>query len=776
MPDKIKSEQKEFTAMLQKAFKSGGGARKLLARLRDIMAGSGSAEDRLNKIVSLIAADMQAEVCSCYVMRQGGILELFATVGLRQEAVHKTRLRIDEGIVGEIAARALPIALSNAKSHPSFAYRPETGEDEFNSIMGVPLLRGGKVRGVVVVQNIEKRHYSEYEVEMLETIAMILAELVSGGSLMLPEEAGNSEGNFGLVPSHIQGQILNKGLAFGNAVLHRPQIMITEMVAEETDEELIRLDDSIVRMHRSLDKMLADNKASGIGGEHHEILETYKMFAEDRGWIGRIREAINTGLTAEAAVARVQDENRARLSQVSDHYLRDRLYDLEDLTNRLLYFLAGEDLSANKAHLPDDAIIVARNMGPADLLEYNRNKIKGLVLEEGSGSSHVAIVARALNIPVISGIIDAMSRIKALDEVIIDGDHGQIMIRPSEDIIEAYRENIRVKDMRELLFRGVKKLPARTMDGVDIEVLINAGLQIDMQQLHNYGAVGVGLYRTEIPFMMSNNFPSVNQQMKIYRDILELSGGKPVAFRTLDIGGDKALPYMPSRNEENPALGWRAIRMGLDRPALLKKQLRALVRAAAGYELRVTFPMISQVWEFKQAKIWLLDECERAKKEGFEPPIDVKAGAMIEVPSILWQMPELLEVTDYISLGSNDLAQYFYAADRGDIEISQRFDSLSIAFLRALAALSNEAKAAKVPLSVCGEMASRPIDALALLALGYRSLSVSPHAVGRVKTMICSLDLARLQNYVSQSLKGRDRNIRSLLDAYARDHDVVLDD
>jgi len=748
------------------------GTRLLLRRLRDVMAGGGTAQDRLNKIVSIVAADMVAEVCSAYVMRPGEVLELFATKGLKPEAVHKTRLRVGEGIVGDIAAHARPFALAEAQSHPNFAYRPETGEEIYHSLMGVPVLRGGRVLGVLVVQNRTPRHYTDEEVEALETIATVLAELVASGELVAPDELQPTEG-IGLLPVRLEGVALNGGLALGLAVLHEPRILLRQMVAEDPRQEMERFRGAVEAMQSALDDMLESSDFAD-GGEHRDILETYRMFAEDRGWLGRIGEIINTGLTAEAAVQKVKDDTRARMDQIVDPYIRERLLDLEDLANRLIRHLMGDASPAVAEQLPDDVILVARDMGPAELLDYDRRRLRGLVLEEGSTTSHVAIVARALDIPVLGQVAGLFRRVEPKDPLILDGDNGQVFVRPSDDIRQVFAESVRVRAQRRAAFAATRDLPAVTRDGVPISLNINAGLLIDMPHLQDSGADGVGLYRTEIPFMIRDEFPDVAQQAELYRKVMDQAGERAVVFRTLDVGGDKVLPYWRGGTEENPAMGWRAIRIGLDRPMMLRQQLRALIRAAAGRPLHVMFPMISEVGELDRAHRVLDIELARVRAAQEPAPAVVRVGAMFEVPALAWQLPELLRRVDFLSVGSNDLRQFLFASDRGNPRIAERYDTLSPAMLALLHQLVRETDAAGVPLGLCGEMAGRPLDAMALIGLGFRSLSMVPQAVGPVKTMVRSLDLGRLQTYLSDIQGTVVSSLRGRLRAFARDHNVAL--
>jgi phosphotransferase system enzyme I (PtsP) len=746
--------------------------RRLLRRLRSIMAGSASAQERLDRIVRTIAAEMVAEVCSAYVMRAGEVLELFATEGLRPEAVHRTRLRVGEGLVGVIAASARPLALAEAQSHPDFAYRPETGEEIYHSLMGVPILRGGRVLGVLVVQNRTPRQYTDDEIEVVQTIAMIIAELVASGELVNPLEIEQSRGGASL-PVRLDGIRLNPGLAIGPAVLHEPKAVIRQVVAEDVAAEQVRLRQAIAAMQAAIDKLVDTSRRLGPG-EHRDILETYRMFAADRGWLGRIGEAVRSGLTAEAAVQKVRDETRSRMMQAIDPYLRERLFDLEDLGNRLLQYLVGPSPGMAAAALPSEFILVAHAMGPAELLDYAHRRIKALVLEEGSPTAHVAIVARAFDIPVVGRVAEATRQIEAGDILIVDGDHGQVLIRPRADIQQSVAAAIAARTRRRAYYESLRDIPAVTSDGIEIKLLLNAGLLLDLAQLSVTGAEGVGLFRTEIPLLTRNAFPDVADQTEFYRRAYDQAEGKPIVFRTLDIGGDKVLPYLAHSAEDNPAMGWRAIRIGLDRPAMLRQQLRALIRAAAGRDLLVKFPMIAEVAELVEARRLLDRELARADQEGREPPRSVKVGVMLEVPSLLWQLPALLKRVDFLSVGTNDLAQFLYACDRGNPRVAARYDLLSAPMLALFRQVVTECREAGTSLSMCGEMAAEPIEAMMLIALGFRTFSMTASAIGPVKTMIRSIDAGALARYVEDIGERPDHSLRRWFEAYARDHAVAL--
>lgn len=745
----------------------GGGSRQLLKRLRDVMAGEGSGQERLDRIVRSIAQGLVAEVCSCYLVR-GGMLELFATEGLKPEAVHQTKLAIGEGLVGDIAAHARPLALADAQSHPNFAYRPETGEEIFHSLMGVPVLRAGHVLGVLVVQNRTKRHYAEDELETLETVAMVVAELASAGLVSDEEVMAAEQGD--PLPARVEGLHVHDGIAVGTAILHRPKIEVRRLVAEDPEAELARLETAVGGLHRQLDELFAAAELARTG-DHQGILEAYRMFASDRGWNRRLREAIGAGLTAEAAVQRVQNDTRARLAQVVDPYLRERLMDLDDLHNRLIQHLTGD---IGRRELPDDAILVARAMGPAELLDYDRTKLKALVLEEASATAHVAILARALDLPTVARVPEIRALTSDGDRVIVDGTHGVVYVRPGDDVIEAISTLVQATQEAEIRHAGLKDLPAVSLDGVAVSLNLNAGLLVDLAQLDRTGADGVGLYRTEIGFMVRPRYPTVAEQTMMYRQVLAIAGERPVVFRTLDVGGDKRLPYLPFDEDENPAMGWRAIRMTLDRPSLLRQQLRALLLAATGRPLSILFPMVSEAAEFIGAKQLLELELERLWRAGGAAPSKLRVGAMIEVPALLYQMPALLPRVDFLSVGSNDLLQFLFAADRGSPRLSSRYDPLSPPVLAVMGRLIGEVRSARVPLTVCGEMAGRPLEAMALVGLGFSSLSMSAGALPPIKAMIRSLEVRPLASYLSTLTEAPDRSVREKLRAYAADHGIAI--
>jgi phosphotransferase system, enzyme I, PtsP len=740
-----------------------GGPRVLLRRLREVMAEPVGAQDRLDRIVVLIAANMVAEVCSVYVLRSDSTLELYATEGLKREAVHQTVLGSDEGLVGLVASQASAINLSNAQAHPAFSYRPETGEEIYHSFLGVPVLRAGNTLGVLVVQNRARRTYSEEEVEALQTTAMVLAEMIASGQLARPGDQLAARQSV-----HVKGAALSDGIALGHVVLHEPRVVVTNYIADDVQGELQHLRAALDTLRSNLDEMLEHGDVVE-GGEHRDVLEAYRMFAHDRGWVHKLEEAVLTGLTAEAAVERVQSDTRARMLRQTDPFLRERLHDLDDLANRLMRQLTGRDHAPGRESLPENAILVARSMGPAALLDYDRKRLRGLVLEEGGAHSHVAIVARALGIPAVGEIDNATGMADPGDAIIVDGTTGDLHMRPLPDMEAAYAERVRLRARRQQQYQALRDRPCITKDGQEVCLMINAGLAVDLPHLTDTGAAGIGLFRTELQFMVAPNFPRANEQYALYRAVLDAADDKPVVFRTLDIGGDKVLPYMRNVEEENPALGWRAIRLGLDRPGLLRTQLRALLRAAGNRSLKIMFPMVAAVQEFEQARELVERELTHLRRHGHKLPDEVQVGSMVEVPSLLYQLDELLERADFLSVGSNDLVQFLYAIDRGNPRVASRFDPLSPPVLRALKDIADRGHAHNKSVTLCGELASQPIGALALAAIGYRALSLSPSAMGPVKALLLDLDCRKATQFLSPLIHKTDsgKPIRGRLEDFA---------
>ncbi|WEZ82095.1 phosphoenolpyruvate--protein phosphotransferase [Rhizobium sp. 32-5/1] len=749
------------------------GPRVLLKRLRELMAEPLEPQERLDQIVRQIAQNMVAEVCSVYVLRSDGVLELYATEGLNKDAVHLAQLKMGQGLVGTIAASARPLNLSDAQSHPAFTYLPETGEEIYHSFMGVPILRTGRSLGVLVVQNKASRNYRDDEVEALETTAMVLAEMVATGELKKITQPG-LELDLSR-PVTIEGKSFGEGIGLGYVVLHEPRIVVTNLLNEDTDHELRRLAEALGSLRISIDDMLSRREVS-MEGEHRAVLEAYRMFAHDRGWVRKLEEAIRNGLTAEAAVERVQSETKARMIRLTDPYLRERMHDFDDLANRLLRQLTGYGAKTADAVFPDDAIVVARAMGAAELLDYPRENVRGLILEDGAITSHVVIVARAMGIPVVGQAAGVVALAENRDAIIIDGDDAKVHLRPMADLRSAYEEKVRFRARRQEQFKALRDVEPVTMDGKRIKLQMNAGLLVDLPQLNESGAEGIGLFRTELQFMIASTMPRAEEQEAFYRNVLKQAAGKPVIFRTLDIGGDKVVPYFRAAEEENPALGWRAIRLSLDRPGLLRTQLRALLRATAGLELKLMLPMVTEVSELRTVRELLQKEIQRQSKTGEQLPRKLQFGAMLEVPALLWQLDELMDEVDFVSVGSNDLFQFAMAVDRGNARVSDRFDVLGRPFLRILRDIVRAGDRNETPVTLCGEMASKPLSAMALLGIGFRSVSMSPTAIGPVKAMLLALDADKLSAMMQAALDDTKSQVpmRELLISFAAENGVPV--
>ncbi|MCA1654409.1 MAG: phosphoenolpyruvate--protein phosphotransferase [Sphingomonadales bacterium] len=719
-------------------------AREILTGLHALMARRGSAQAKLDHVVDLIAAALASEVCSIYLLRDS-MLELWATHGLRKEAVHVTRLGLGEGLVGSIARDGRILNLAEASSNPEFVYRPETGEEHFHSFAGVPIINREQVIGVLAVQHADPRRYDDVEIEALQTVAMVLSELLASARLV--DGTRRSARRDG-------GTVRLAGL---------------KLVAGSVYAAFRRMREQIETMTREAE--------FGTIGEHNEILETYKMFAYDEGWSRRINEAIDSGLTAEAAIERVQQRTRARMREIDDPLLKERMHDLDDLANRLLRIVSGRMGTAAQTGLAKDAVLIARNLGPAELLEYDRRRLKAVVLEEGSLTAHVTIVARAMGVPVIGRIADIRHIASEGDTVLVDGDGGTVVVRPTRALSVAFDSRMAMSQRRRAEFAALRTLPSETKDGRRITLMVNAGLADDAAALETTGADGIGLFRTEFQFLVAATLPGRESQQRLYKTVLDQAGARPVVFRTLDIGGDKALPYLSDERDEseNPAMGWRALRLSLERSTLMKAQARALIEAAGGRVLRVMFPMVSEPWEYEEARALFEKQFAWAQAAKRPVPSRIEFGAMLEVPSLAEMLDVLLPRVDFLSVGTNDLTQFLFAADRADPRLAARYDWLSPAILRFLKRVADQARAAGVPLRLCGEMGGRPLEALALIGIGIEQFSITPAAIGPIKAMVRSIDAGAVQAKMSAWLAKPPRDLRRLLGDWARKHAAVLD-
>ncbi len=731
-------------------------SRKLLRRLQATLADAGAGQERLDKITHLIADSIGTEVCSIYLFRDADTLELCATEGLNPDSVHQTRLRIGEGLVGRVARKGTPINTANAPATRGFRYMPETGEEVFSSFLGVPIQRLGEMRGVLVIQSKEGREYSEDEVYALEVVAMVLAEMAELGAFVGEGEALRAPHKNQVM---IRGGVAQEGVAAGHVWLHEPRVVIANPVADDPAVERDRLDAAIDQLRVSVDQMLRSARPGG--GEQLQVLEAYRMFANSKGWQRRMHEDIARGLSAEAAVEKEQTTARARMAQVPDAYLRDRLHDLDDLSNRLLRLLTGQGTETG-ATMPDNPILVARSIGPAELLDYGR-KLKGIILEEGSVGSHATIVARALAIPLVIHAARITTEALNGDPVLVDGEQGIVHLRPDEQVQAAFRDKMAMQAKALERYASIRDEPALTECGTLVRLDMNAGLMADLPSLKNSGASGVGLFRTELQFLTRSKVPRRGELAALYARVMDAAGGKRVCFRTLDIGSDKVLPYMKPQDEPNPALGWRAIRVGLDKPGVMRMQLQALIRAAAGRPLTVMFPFVAQLEEFTEARNMLLSELRKEEALGHSLPEKVEIGAMLETPSLAFAPRHFFELTDFVSIGGNDLKQFFFAADRENERVRRRYDTLNVSFLSFIEQIVQRCTATDTPLSFCGEDAGRPIEALALAAMGLRALSMRPASIGPVKHLLRRSDLREVRGVINEARASGAMSVRPAL-------------
>ncbi len=741
---------------------SGSKSRTLLNRLRDTLAEEGAGQERLNKITHLIADSMAAEVCSIYLLRDADTLELCATEGLKPESVHQTRLRIGEGLVGRVAKEAAPINASNAPAERGFRYMPETGEEVFSSFLGVPIQRLGEMLGVLVVQNKDARSYTDDESYGLDVVAMVIAEMAELGAFV-GEGAALSAPHQQSVT--FRGGTAQEGAAEGRVLLHDPQIVIANPVSDDPAVELKRLHTAMTTLRGDVDDMM-NIQIKGAGEEHRQVLEAYRMFANSKGWMKRMQEDIKRGLAAEVAVEMEQSATRARMARVPDAYLRERLHDLDDLSNRLLRLLTGQRSDVGE-DMPDNPILVARNIGPGELLEYGR-KLRGIVLEEGSVGSHAAIVARALAIPLVIHAEKITREALNGDAILVDGDQGLAHLRAEDSVTTAFRDKIAMQAAAQIKYKSIRDKPATTKDGVTISLVMNAGLMAELPSLESSGADGVGLFRTELQFLTQPKLPSRTALMKNYDLILDSARGKRVVFRTLDIGSDKVLPYMKREDEPNPAMGWRAIRLGLEKSGVMRMQLQALIRAAKGRPLAVMFPFVAQFEEFKEARDRLLAELETEKALDHDLPEKIEIGAMLETPSLAFAPDQFFELADFISIGGNDLKQFFFAADRENERVRRRYDTLNVSFLTFIEQIAKRCDDLDTPVSFCGEDAGRPVEAVCFAAMGLRSLSMRPASIGPVKHVLRRIDLSEAKTVINAARTSGAQSVRPAISQWLK--------
>lgn len=735
----------------------------VLRELKKVIKQKCEVEEKIKQITKLTANELQVEACSFYIIRPGDVLELYATYGLDEKAVHDTFLRIGEGLNGEVALTRKPIMVSNVWKHTGFVYKPETNELNLNSFAAVPVIHQDVLLGVLSIQKKEIYDFSEKEMDFLNIIAMIINDLLL--DILKENSVKVSSGR-----QHKKMDVVNliQGLAIGKAFVHK-RVVFENILSSDKHAEQKKLITAIRSVEEEISQKLL---LPDITREQADIFKTYLMFTRDKGWAKKINNSISLGLTAQASIQKILNEITERMNMLSDPYIKERVHDFQDLANRIIRHLHGKHSLSKK--MPKNAILVAKSLGPVELLDYDLSKIKAIVLEEGSQTMHMTIVARSLNIPVVSGVKDISNSILNDDTIAIDAINGFLYINPSDEVLDDFNERLKTYRRHQAKYLPFKNLSSETKDNVYISLNINAGLPSDISNTKSFSYDGIGLYRTELPFMSAQQLPDAKEQTMIYKRVFDEVGKKPVIFRTLDIGSDKILPYFENKKEENPAMGWRSIRITLDRRIILKTQLRSFIRAAAGRELKIMFPMITNLEELREAKKLFYLEIEREKSRSGLIPKNVKIGTMIEVPSLLFQLEELVKEVDFISIGTNDLAQFFYATDRGNPVIWDRYDSLSPVFLKALKQISDVCKRANIPCSICGEMASHSLEAFALIGIGFTNLSMNPSALGPIKGVVRTMDQSKTALFIDKHLNDSVASLRDILKAYATDHGVLI--
>jgi phosphotransferase system enzyme I (PtsP) len=728
-------------------------SRKLLGRLRNALAQDSAGQERLDEITHLIADSMRTEVCSIYLFRDEETLELCATEGLQAAAVHQTRMRLGEGLVGRVAKTSRVVNTADAPSTRGFRYMPETGEERYSSFLGLPIQRLGESLGVLVVQSKEARTFSADEVYGLEVVAMVIAEMTELGAFVGDGAALSARHQ---QPVMFRGTIGQEGAVAGNVYLHEPRVVITNPFSDDEDSELARLRDGVDQLRMSVDDMLAEVVTTEK--EQRKVLDTYQMLANSRSWLRRMEDDIKNGLSAEAAVEKEQSLARSRLGRSQDAYMRERLHDLDDLSNRLLRILTGQGAQTG-VEMPERPILIARNIGPGELLEYGKT-LGGIVLEQGSVGSHASIVARAWAIPLIINAKGITTEALNGDPILVDGEQGIVHLRPDDSLKTAFGDKIAMLAKAQERYVSIRDKPAQTKSGEVINLTMNAGLMADLPSLAGSGAEGVGLFRTELQFLIRNQMPTRTELVSLYSRVLAAANGKRVVFRTLDIGSDKVLPYMKPQDEPNPALGWRAIRVGLDKPGILRMQLQALIRAANGGPLTVMFPFVAEYTEFKAARAEFDKAMARETKLGHVLPSKIEIGAMLETPSLAFAPDAFFKDVDFLSIGGNDLKQFFFAADRENELVRTRYDALNTSFLTFLENILTRCEQQNTPISFCGEDAGRPLEALCFSAIGMRSLSMRPPSIGPVKNILRRCNLTDVRKVIEDARARGDASVR----------------
>jgi len=763
----------------------------------------------LDRIVAAIAEGMQTEVCSLYLFDpQGERLVLRSTFGLDRDSVGKVSMRLSEGLVGMVIESGAPVSVADAISHPRYKYFPETGEERFHSFVGVPVQESRqKAIGVMVAQTLSRRKFTKSDERLLRTAATQVAQILSHFRLretLATKEKERAEYRRRMIEANRQlkdyEKVGGKARIKAPQKIRRPRLVglpaapgfaqgVGHVVGtflstidrnqrvRDVKAERKRLDEALDRSRAELEVLKA-RMAPLMPEQDLKIFDGHRLILEDDEFVGRIRDTVEKGFSAESALFRVIDELSAQMLAVADGYLRERATDFRDVGHRVLRHLRQEDRHGAYAK---PTILVAEELTLSQLTLVSHENLAGIALQSGGVTSHAAILARSFEIPTVVGIEHLMESVVEGDHLVLDGNSGVVYVNPPADVEKDYQGMTRRYEAfkRELMEDG--NAPAATRDGHRVMMLANIALLADVHLAMRYGAEGVGLLRSEFSFLTYEDFPDENQQLALYNRMLEAVGGrKPVTIRTLDIGADKYPPYMRVPREENPFLGWRSIRISLEMSGLFKVQLRAILRAAARYNVRILFPMISSLEELRRAKELLAESQAELYKEGLEHNPNIEVGIMVEVPSAVWLAPRLAREVDFFSIGTNDLIQYLLAADRNNPKVAHLYEAFHPAVISAIAEVVNVARAADKEVGICGEMASDPLATLLLVGMGLDELSLSPLFIPVVRKLIREVDfqttrlIARecLQMASVQEIKGylveryRDLGLINLVEMY----------
>jgi len=739
----------------------------MLGQLRSIVQEVNSARDlqsALDIIVTRVRSVLNTQVCSVYLLDSNiNSHVLMASQGLKAEAVGRVSLQTGEGLVGLVAKHAEPINLSDASKHPSYFYLQDTGEEEFNSFLGVPIIHHRAVLGVLVIQQRESRRFDEGEEAFLITLSAqlsgVIAHAKATGAIQGLSPSGQKTED-----TVFPGVSGSSGVAIGRAVVvfpHADLSQIPQRPAKDIEHEVAFFKSCIDAVRRDMND-LYEKIAGQVAEEERQLFSVYARMLDDNALGNEVVSRIRQGIWAQGALAYVANEHVRAFEAMSDDYLRERAVDIRDLCSRVLFYLQARE--PVEIEYQENTILVSEELTPSMLAEAPKDKLKGLISVKGSGNSHVAILARTMGIPTVMGAVDLPYAQLEGRSLVVDGYRGEVIASPSKALRLRYREIIKEQEQLIAGLDGIKEEPCETQDGQRVQLWVNTGLMSDVMQSLDQGAEGIGLFRTEVPFLLSERFPSEQEQYTIYREQLEAFAPKKVTMRTLDIGGDKSLPYFPIE-EANPFLGWRGIRVTLDHPEIFTAQIRAMLRASVGLNnLQIMLPMISNVNEVAMAQQLIKKAYRELVQEGVDvlyPPI----GVMIELPAAVYQTSVLARMVDFVSVGSNDLTQYLLAVDRNNPRVASLYSAFHPAVITALQQVVTLAKAEGKPVSICGEMAGDPGAAVLLIAMGYDVLSMNASTLLKVKSVIRSVSMDVAKDLLEQVSELDDaQTIRSAVD------------